>query len=297
MQQRIAYNSNEVLKDWDFTYNQMSKGQLQCTIEEVTIEDLLLYSEHLNTAAFQMGGCYKNYLNIGFFSNSAIYMGNPVSKFELISLRPEDEILLMTPENSKFHSLSIPLRYFNDEIPIGSQQSTILKMASYQKFSNSLQHLFQYIFTKDTTSINEQHTSEFKRNILDVAYHYAYSMDDCFYKTNVNRNKALKIVKKIIKEVYLNPDIQFTIEELCMISNTSRRSLYYCFEYVTGESPHTFIKFLKLNAVRQKIQQSSPKVKNIHEIAYDWGFWHLSNFSGDYKKLFHELPSQTLNQP
>jgi AraC family ethanolamine operon transcriptional activator len=32
----------------------------------------------------------------------------------------------------------------------------------------------------------------------------------------------------------------------------------------------------------------------IQDIASHWGFWHLSQFAQDYKKLFGELPSATL---
>ena len=33
-----------------------------------------------------------------------------------------------------------------------------------------------------------------------------------------------------------------------------------------------------------------------HDVAARWGFWHLSQFAVDYKKLFGELPSRTLRR-
>ncbi|WP_408635108.1 helix-turn-helix domain-containing protein [Oleiphilus messinensis] len=32
------------------------------------------------------------------------------------------------------------------------------------------------------------------------------------------------------------------------------------------------------------------------DVAADWGFWHLSQFSKDYRQLFGERPSDTLQK-
>jgi AraC family ethanolamine operon transcriptional activator len=32
----------------------------------------------------------------------------------------------------------------------------------------------------------------------------------------------------------------------------------------------------------------------IGDVAARWGFWHFSQFSADYRRMFGELPSETL---
>jgi len=32
----------------------------------------------------------------------------------------------------------------------------------------------------------------------------------------------------------------------------------------------------------------------VQDIAARWGFWHLSHFANDYRRMFGELPSETL---
>jgi AraC family transcriptional regulator, ethanolamine operon transcriptional activator len=34
----------------------------------------------------------------------------------------------------------------------------------------------------------------------------------------------------------------------------------------------------------------------VQDVAARWGFWHLGQFSLDYKKHFFELPSETLSR-
>ena len=34
----------------------------------------------------------------------------------------------------------------------------------------------------------------------------------------------------------------------------------------------------------------------VADVANEWGFWHMGGFAADYRKLFGELPSTTLNR-
>jgi AraC-like DNA-binding protein len=44
------------------------------------------------------------------------------------------------------------------------------------------------------------------------------------------------------------------------------------------------------------LRAADPEKENITKIAQQNGFWHMSQFSQCYKKLFAELPSYTLKQ-
>jgi AraC family ethanolamine operon transcriptional activator len=49
-----------------------------------------------------------------------------------------------------------------------------------------------------------------------------------------------------------------------------------------------------LNQVRRQLQmRRSDKIK-IADVANDWGFWHMGQFAKDYRRMFGELPSDTL---
>nr|WP_269767767.1 helix-turn-helix domain-containing protein [Oleiphilus messinensis] len=44
------------------------------------------------------------------------------------------------------------------------------------------------------------------------------------------------------------------------------------------------------------LYQSSAEQTQVADVAADWGFWHLSQFSKDYRQLFGERPSDTLQK-
>jgi AraC family ethanolamine operon transcriptional activator len=81
--------------------------------------------------------------------------------------------------------------------------------------------------------------------------------------------------------------------DLCRESGVSERTLHYAFQDVRGLSPMAYFKAVRLNEVRQELKTAADTT--VHEIAQRWGFWHTGEFAAAYRRLFGELPSQTLN--
>lgn len=78
------------------------------------------------------------------------------------------------------------------------------------------------------------------------------------------------------------------------MAHVSERTLVYAFSERYGQSPKTFITH-RLNQVRKALRQAVSDTARIGEIAGRHGFWHMSQFAADYKRLFRELPSETLS--
>ncbi|MFT6350217.1 MAG: AraC family ethanolamine operon transcriptional activator [Psychromonas sp.] len=86
-----------------------------------------------------------------------------------------------------------------------------------------------------------------------------------------------------------------TIPELCQIANLSERNLQYGFKEYLGVTPIRYLRLLRLNNVRRELLVSHPKNNRVVDIALNWGFVELGRFAGEYRQLFQELPSTTLN--
>lgn len=93
---------------------------------------------------------------------------------------------------------------------------------------------------------------------------------------------------------HLKKDI--SVEQLAQLANMSQRSLYTLFERRVGTTPKTYIRQRKLEQIHGRLSDPSAKVRNITEIAMDYGFLHLGRFSETYKSTFGELPSDTLRK-
>jgi AraC family ethanolamine operon transcriptional activator len=83
--------------------------------------------------------------------------------------------------------------------------------------------------------------------------------------------------------------------ELCQELGVSERALHYAFQEVRGLSPMAYFRAVRLNAIRQELKAAATGTATVREIAQRWGCWHTGEFAAAYRRLFGELPSQTLN--
>ena len=104
-------------------------------------------------------------------------------------------------------------------------------------------------------------------------------------------------VNRIIEYVRNTPVATSELAKLCQLARVSERTLQYAFRERYGIAPNTFVKRWKLNVVRQSLLLASPEADTIFSIAMDHGFHHQGQFSADYRELFAELPSRTLEGP
>jgi AraC family transcriptional regulator, ethanolamine operon transcriptional activator len=102
---------------------------------------------------------------------------------------------------------------------------------------------------------------------------------------------AKSTCNKVILDHHLDEPV--TVTQLCEVTNVSRRTLQYSFESILGISPIQYLRISRLNGVRRSLVQAQHG-QAVSDIAAQWGFWHLSQFAKDYKQLFGEQPSQTL---
>jgi AraC-type DNA-binding domain-containing proteins len=94
-------------------------------------------------------------------------------------------------------------------------------------------------------------------------------------------------------EAHIRDDL--SVEELAQVGNVSVRTVYNLFAKSFNVTPKLFIKQAKLKSLREELV-SGKAVRNVTEVALNYGFTHLGRFSADYRKMFGELPSETLRR-
>jgi len=85
-----------------------------------------------------------------------------------------------------------------------------------------------------------------------------------------------------------------SIPDLCQEARISQRSLEYAFRDTLGMTPLAFQRLRRLYRAREALQSAGMSQTRVSEIALQSGFYELGRFSGYYREVFGELPSQTL---
>jgi AraC family ethanolamine operon transcriptional activator len=86
-----------------------------------------------------------------------------------------------------------------------------------------------------------------------------------------------------------------TVAELCLALDVPARTLDGAFRYCLGVTPRTFLTAMRLNRVRRFLA-GAPAGVTVTDAATSYGFFHLGRFSAQYRRLFGELPSETLRR-
>jgi AraC family ethanolamine operon transcriptional activator len=115
-------------------------------------------------------------------------------------------------------------------------------------------------------------------------------IDSTTRKASAARRVAVRLAREYIHARLSEP---LPLSELCRHSGLKARTLENGFREVTGLTPIAYIRSLRLNVARRAILDDSTRQRSISDIAMDNGFWHLSQFATDYRKLFGETPTNT----
>ncbi|MDF0730126.1 helix-turn-helix domain-containing protein [Pseudomonas entomophila] len=95
--------------------------------------------------------------------------------------------------------------------------------------------------------------------------------------------------------IHANAREELHLEDIEQAAGVSRFKLFEGFRKYFGVAPMAYLKKYRLTAVRQEILEDRSQ-RNISVIAMGWGFNHLGRFSSEYRKLFDEAPSTTLQR-
>lgn len=106
----------------------------------------------------------------------------------------------------------------------------------------------------------------------------------------LHRQARRLLVARARDRIESTPQEPITVAELCDAVHVSRRTLQACFQDVLGLSPLAYLRAMRLNGARRALAAGA----SVTDAALDWGFWHLGQFSADYRRMFGELPSKTV---
>lgn len=108
------------------------------------------------------------------------------------------------------------------------------------------------------------------------------------------RSAAPAAIRRALEYMESHAAEALTATEIARYAGVSTRSLYAGFRQSLGQSPMAFLKRLRLQRVRQALQDADGSRVSVTDLALAWGFGHLGQFAADYRAEFGELPSQTL---
>lgn len=86
-----------------------------------------------------------------------------------------------------------------------------------------------------------------------------------------------------------------SLADLCAAAGVSKSTLYAAFHRVCGQSPLSYFHKRRLNRARIQLLESPLQRGAVKRVAIETGFTESGRFASEYRRLFGESPSATLN--
>ena len=138
--------------------------------------------------------------------------------------------------------------------------------------------------------------------LLRVQEHYTQIVGSkllSLMQTNIRRealNSPSVSFDRILDYIERNLKQDLSSEHLAEQASISLRSFYALFERQLGVTPKQYIRQRKLERIHTCLSDPNCMVRNLTELALDYGFLHLGRFSENYRQQYGELPSDTLKR-
>lgn len=126
--------------------------------------------------------------------------------------------------------------------------------------------------------------------VIDALIDEKYIEKDSLIKSERSVARSLEFIH--------NSDLEnLSAVDLCKNAGCSQRTLEKCFSKRIGVTPKKYVKCLRLARVHKELRNFDAQgYDSIIELAGIHGFWHMGQFAADYRRIYGELPSDTLNR-
>ncbi len=294
-------------RNWDIDFRQLDAGPFSSELLMFGDASTLFTRTKLGRNMLQQGACPQGLVTFGILADPKINMhwrNIDVFGDMLVIFPPEGELQGITQADFDVFAISLAEDLLDQscaafELP--TFNSLRIHQEAFQCHSQSITALRKWLITVEQTLTSgpwairnrgylEQIEQEIAGRLVRILAEHRQPINR---KRIRKRDLALKAAETYI---FASTNAVVTIPELCIAANASERTLEYAFRERYGLTPKAYTQIYRLNNIRKQLRQASPDTDQVSEIAHQHGFWHMSQFSADYKKLFAELPSKTLKR-
>jgi AraC family transcriptional regulator, ethanolamine operon transcriptional activator len=309
---RVASDADEQarnLSGWRQTYDQLTPGAFSGSVSELCLQDMTVFCETTSHALRQTCevGLDAYWFGIPLRNDgTGLIDGHLITDDALAVMRGHDEFELVTAggygilgvvideAELRTYAREVERIDFSDEmlsrqiLHIGTRRKTGL-CEGLSVFLQSAQAGSQPLST--VASGNAQSC------VLAMLFDLAGSWHTDDLPENRSKSDRYWIVMQARDYILANRHRPVAVPELCRQFHVSRRTLQYCFKETLGMTPMSYLRAIRLNGVRRDLSSPQPRLaRTVQDVASDWGFWHLSQFAMDYRKLFGKRPSESLRE-
>lgn len=294
---------SQQVRDWSFEFSQLSAGTFAASGGMVPLDCALVARATIDQTLLHRGCSPRGSVAIiipGRGSGRVFVRDRELGPGQCVAMADGACLDAITRGRYVHIALAIDLdawsthSHWLSECPLATARGIGIESPGPARI-NSMLDTVEWIFTTVSKHPAALRRGDVRASLTDqfLAAVGRFSTRAMEYHSRSARAHRRIAVERAREYIDLNLSEPLRLSELCRHAHVQARCLEYGFRETTGLSPIAYIKSLRLNGVRKSLLRRDVRERSISEIALDQGFWHLSQFSVDYRKFFGETPSAT----
>lgn len=154
-----------------------------------------------------------------------------------------------------------------------------------------------------TAIINEACSEHVKRSLREINNEVIGLLTDAYLHalpephSRAERISRPERIVRLAEERFMASDgKKISLADLCAAAGVRKSALYRAFHNVCGLPPLAYFQKRRLMQARSLLVNAVSERGRVKHVALTTGFTELGRFSGEYRKLFGELPSVTISR-
>lgn len=306
----VAHDADEQARNlvgWRQTYDQLAAGRFVGTLTEIPLDTMKIFcettSQTLRQACEVRGDAY--WFGIPAALDGQARIDSQPFGEHAIAVRPGNvEFELLTPAQFSIYGVVVRgdvLRHYAEtveRVPLDARlPSAPTVRAGAARLAQLCALLGQRLGDTDADDdmLSDVERDDVQAELLAALFDACTARDDEAGNTDGLADPPSRrrwIVAQARDYVLAHRSRPVGVPELCEQLHVSRRTLQYCFQDVLGMAPATYLRALRLNGARRDL--CGRAAGSVQDVAAAWGFWHLSQFATDYRRMFGMRPSEAL---
>ena len=287
---------------FDLEYTQLGKGKYFGTFPAQTHSQSIFIVESTSIEVAAKGRIDDDTYMVTGGSESLIFNGKPNQRDELVIYPPGTELHAATCGSCHLAQICMP----------ATVVESYLKASDLDAENRHASNPIRFTLSPDVTSWfrssvrllakAEEPDDGLAQNLEHHMLAYLTRIDRLSLGNGDVRGRGRPVeyydrtFRLTLDYIHANLRSQVALDELCLATNISLRTLQRIFTKRTGMSPRKYILTSKLNAIRRELMDASCHEATVSAVALKYKLNHLSRFSSTYQALFQEYPSDTLSR-
>ncbi|NIB40172.1 helix-turn-helix transcriptional regulator [Pseudomaricurvus alkylphenolicus] len=300
----------QTLIDWDLEVEQLQAGGTQVNKSAYVNSDLSYLKFSHQAVSAQLALAKRpgiSFLVTEKRRDQYLLYGNPTSTDTLCCVPEGSEIDLVSHQD--FHAYTFSASYDTLALTADSMKLDLdalqlwrgcrtfaMPAPAAERLRNCMRHLATQLsrFQVDPVLGNDGVTHFFHYRLLPEVIRILCA--DGQGGSNAQIAVAQSLIGQMMTRIDQHLDAPPSIQELADGVGITTRYAQQLFQRYCQMTPKQYIQARRLQAVRRNLRASSLGRGVVSEQARHLGFWHMGQFSRDYKRFFGELPKHSIGK-